>query len=167
MPIPHLGPATNGGCPQQVAGLTLCKEIDERVHTFLNRPLPGVWPYLGLDAIYLKQRRRLRRLGRRDNCRGRQTLMPDARSSGCTSVPPRPTRSGPSQDPGTARAARRQAGHLRCSSPQRSGDSGTAAAEQSAMASIAGGSRIDGTNAFTSAAAFMVPSIKDSEISIC
>jgi len=34
----------------------LCKEIDERVHAFLDRPLAGEWPYLWLDAPYLKQR---------------------------------------------------------------------------------------------------------------
>jgi putative transposase len=34
----------------------LCKEIDERVHGFLDRPLAGEWPYLWLDATYLKQR---------------------------------------------------------------------------------------------------------------
>src|SRR6201998_1656201 len=34
----------------------LCKEIDERVHAFLDRPLAGDWPYLWLDATYLKQR---------------------------------------------------------------------------------------------------------------
>jgi hypothetical protein len=34
----------------------LCKEIDERVHAFLDRPLAGAWPYLWLDATYLKQR---------------------------------------------------------------------------------------------------------------
>lgn len=34
----------------------ICKEIDERVLTFLNRPLEGDWPYLWLDATYLKQR---------------------------------------------------------------------------------------------------------------
>jgi len=34
----------------------LCKEIDERVHAFLERPLVGEWPYLWLDATYLKQR---------------------------------------------------------------------------------------------------------------
>ena len=33
-----------------------CKEIDERVHAFLDRPLAGEWPYLWLDATYLKQR---------------------------------------------------------------------------------------------------------------
>ena len=34
----------------------LCKDIDERVGTFLDRPLAGDWPYLWLDATYLKQR---------------------------------------------------------------------------------------------------------------
>jgi transposase-like protein len=33
----------------------LCKEIDERVNAFLNRPLEGR-PYLWLDATYLKVR---------------------------------------------------------------------------------------------------------------
>ena len=28
----------------------LCKDIDERVHAFLARPLAGEWPYLWLDA---------------------------------------------------------------------------------------------------------------------
>src|SRR3954452_10980903 len=34
----------------------LCKGIDERVNAFLDRPLSGEWPYLWLDATYLKQR---------------------------------------------------------------------------------------------------------------
>jgi transposase-like protein len=34
----------------------LCKEIDERVSGFLERPLEGEWPYLWLDATYLKVR---------------------------------------------------------------------------------------------------------------
>ena len=34
----------------------LCKEIDERVNAFLDRPLGGEWPYLWLDATYLRQR---------------------------------------------------------------------------------------------------------------
>ncbi len=34
----------------------LCKDIDERVTAFLERPLEGEWPYLWLDATYLKQR---------------------------------------------------------------------------------------------------------------
>ena len=34
----------------------LCKDIDDRVGEFLNRPLAGDWPYLWLDATYLKVR---------------------------------------------------------------------------------------------------------------
>ena len=35
----------------------LCIEIDERVDAFLERPLEGEWPYLWLDATYIKVRR--------------------------------------------------------------------------------------------------------------
>jgi len=35
---------------------SLCKDIDERVGSFLNRRLDGEWPYLWLDATYLKVR---------------------------------------------------------------------------------------------------------------
>lgn len=35
----------------------LCRDIDERVTAFLERPLSGDWPYLWLDATYLKQRK--------------------------------------------------------------------------------------------------------------
>ena len=41
----------------------LCEEIDERVGAFLNRPLEGDWPYVWIDATYVKVR---------DNRRGRQ-----------------------------------------------------------------------------------------------
>jgi transposase-like protein len=34
----------------------LCKDIDERVSAFLERPLSDEWPYLWLDATYLRQR---------------------------------------------------------------------------------------------------------------
>jgi transposase-like protein len=34
----------------------LCKEIDVRVGAFLNRRIEGEWPYLWLDATYLKVR---------------------------------------------------------------------------------------------------------------
>jgi putative transposase len=35
----------------------LCGEIDERVQTFLGRPIEGDWPYIWLDATYVKVRR--------------------------------------------------------------------------------------------------------------
>jgi transposase-like protein len=34
----------------------LCADIDERVTAFLTRPLEGDWPYLWIDATYLKVR---------------------------------------------------------------------------------------------------------------
>ncbi len=39
----------------QVSGL--CGGIDERVHAFLSRPIEGDWPYVWLDATYVKARR--------------------------------------------------------------------------------------------------------------
>ena len=35
----------------------LCEEIDDRVKAFLDRPLEGDWPYVWLDATYVKVRR--------------------------------------------------------------------------------------------------------------
>ena len=46
----------------------LCKEIDERVRAFLDRPLEGDWPYL-IDPPTEGPRRRAHRLGGDDNCR--------------------------------------------------------------------------------------------------
>jgi transposase-like protein len=34
----------------------LCEEIDDRVKTFLERPIEGDWPYLWIDATYVKVR---------------------------------------------------------------------------------------------------------------
>ncbi len=34
----------------------LCEDIDERVHAFLDRPIEGDWPYLWIDATYVKTR---------------------------------------------------------------------------------------------------------------
>jgi putative transposase len=34
----------------------LCEEIDEKVQAFLGRPLEGEWPYLWIDATYVKVR---------------------------------------------------------------------------------------------------------------
>jgi putative transposase len=34
----------------------LCAELDDKVQTFLNRPLEGDWPYVWLDATYVKVR---------------------------------------------------------------------------------------------------------------
>jgi len=34
----------------------LCQEIDERMGAFLDRPIEGDWPYLWIDATYVKVR---------------------------------------------------------------------------------------------------------------
>jgi putative transposase len=34
----------------------LCEEIDDKVKAFLNRPLEGDWPYIWIDATYVKTR---------------------------------------------------------------------------------------------------------------
>ncbi|NUB17508.1 IS256 family transposase, partial [Azospirillum brasilense] len=44
----------NGISKSQVS--RLCEEIDERVKTFLERPIEGDWPYLWIDATYVKVR---------------------------------------------------------------------------------------------------------------
>ena len=36
----------------------LCAELDERVEAFLSREIRGQWPYLWLDATYVKSRER-------------------------------------------------------------------------------------------------------------
>ena len=35
----------------------LCEDIDERVDEVLNRPIEGQWPYVWIDATYVKSRR--------------------------------------------------------------------------------------------------------------
>jgi transposase-like protein len=42
----------SGGSKSQVS--RLCEEIDEKVNAFLERPLEGDWPYVWLDATYVK-----------------------------------------------------------------------------------------------------------------
>ena len=44
----------NGISKSQVS--RLCSELDKRVRSFLSRELSGEWPYLWLDATYLKSR---------------------------------------------------------------------------------------------------------------
>jgi putative transposase len=58
----------------------LCREIDTRVQSFLERPLDGEWPYVWLDATYLKVRQDGRivshRVNRRNNRHWRQPGRP-------------------------------------------------------------------------------------------
>ena len=44
----------SGASKSQVS--RLCGEIDDKVNGFLDRPLEGDWPYLWLDATYVKVR---------------------------------------------------------------------------------------------------------------
>ena len=51
----------------------LCEEIDGKVKAFLERPIEGDWPYLWIDATYLKVRRGgAHRVGRRHHRHRRQ-----------------------------------------------------------------------------------------------
>jgi transposase-like protein len=53
-------PWARAACPRarsaSKAVPSTCAEIDERVNAFLTRPLEGAWPYLWLDATYVKVR---------------------------------------------------------------------------------------------------------------
>src|SRR6266508_1362653 len=60
----------------------LCEEIDGKVKAFLERPIEGDWPYLWIDATYLKVRRGGRIvLGRRHH-RGRRQHRRPPRGAG-------------------------------------------------------------------------------------
>src|SRR5918994_6053336 len=55
-PVDELGKALGmaGISKSQVS--RLCEEIDQRVKAFLDRPIEGDWPYLWIDATYVKVR---------------------------------------------------------------------------------------------------------------
>jgi transposase-like protein len=61
----------------------LCEEIDVKVKAFLERPIEGDWPYLWIDATYLK----VRRGGRSSPCPGlvRRRKLPRRTSIGAVS----------------------------------------------------------------------------------
>ena len=73
----------------------LCEEIDTRVKAFLDRPLEGDWPYVWLDATYVKVRRNHRIVSVAViiavgvNADGRREVL------AWTSALPRPKPSGP------------------------------------------------------------------------
>ena len=80
-----------------------CEEIDDRVNDFLNRPIIGEWPYLWLDATYLK----VRQGGRIVSVAVRDPRPRDRPVGGRGLLGRLPAHSEP------ARLGRRQAGHLR------------------------------------------------------
>jgi transposase-like protein len=94
----------------------LCKDIDERVNAFLDRPIEGEWPYLWLDATLPEgARRRPYHLGCRNNRRCREHRRPARdRRSRHRALGSRAVLVGLHQGPGQAWVARRQAGDLRC-----------------------------------------------------
>ena len=116
----------------------LCAEIDERVGAFLNRPIEGDWPYLWIDATYVK----VRQAGRivsvaviiaiGVNTDGVREVL------GLPSGRAKRSRSGPtSSRPEPPRFSRRKARHLRRASRSQSGDrqgfQGDVAAVQGAL----------------------------------
>lgn len=54
--VDDLVKAMGGGGMSKSQVSRLCAELDERVNAFLARPLEGAWPYLWLDATYIKVR---------------------------------------------------------------------------------------------------------------
>ena len=100
----------------------LCKEIDERVHAFLDRPLAGEWPYLWLDATYLKQREGGRIvsvaaiIAMAVSSDGRREIV-GLGNGPSEAEPPEPVEGlvGLSERLGQARAQRRETGDLGCS----------------------------------------------------
>jgi len=55
--VDDLVKAMGGGGVSKSQVSRLCEEIDERVKAFLTRPIEGDWPYLWIDATYIKGRR--------------------------------------------------------------------------------------------------------------
>jgi transposase-like protein len=51
------GISKSQACPERSRRFSrLCEEIDQRVKAFLDRPIEGDWPYLWIDATYVKVR---------------------------------------------------------------------------------------------------------------
>ena len=51
------GISKSQACPERSRRVSrLCEEIDQRVKAFLDRPIKGDWPYLWIDATYVKVR---------------------------------------------------------------------------------------------------------------
>ncbi len=74
----------------------LCQEIDERVNAFLERPIEGEWPYLWIDATYVKVRQTTGSSRSPSSWRLASTRMGGARCWASTSARRRPRPSGPS-----------------------------------------------------------------------
>ena len=118
----------------------LCKEIDERVKAFLERPLEGDWPYLWLDATYLKVREGGRIvsvaaiIAVAANTEGRREIV----GLGIGPSKPRRLLGGLPEAPDQTRPARRQARDLgRARRAERPPSSGSSARHGNAVACAA------------------------------
>ena len=74
--------------------LRLCAEIDERVRAFLDRPIEGDWPYLWIDATYVKTRQAGRIVSVAAIIASGSTARECGRSWAWQSAPRRQSRSG-------------------------------------------------------------------------
>ena len=74
----------------------LCEEIDGKVKAFLDRPIEGDWPYLWIDATYLKVRRGGRIVSVAAIMAWASTAMAGVKFWACRLAPRKPSRSGPS-----------------------------------------------------------------------
>ena len=92
---------------------------DERVHAFLNRPIEGEWPYLWIDATYIKSRKggRIVSTGRHSGCRSQ--CRRQARGSGPRhwGIRSRALLEGLSEIPDNTRPAQREARHSQSQGP--------------------------------------------------
>ncbi|ANK95552.1 IS256 family insertion sequence transposase domain-containing protein (plasmid) [Rhizobium sp. N6212] len=74
----------------------LCEEIDGKVKAFLDRPIEGDWPYLWIDATYLRSAAAAASSPSPSSSPPVSTPTVAARCWAWRSAPPRPSRSGPS-----------------------------------------------------------------------
>ena len=79
----------------------LCAEIDERVNAFLSRPIEGAWPYLWIDATYLKSRQGLARRRVSSRCPGKP--VPAGRRRTCIAIRDRGAPRAHARSPGQSR----------------------------------------------------------------
>jgi hypothetical protein len=73
----------------------LCEEIDDKVQAFLERPIEGGWPYLWIDATYVKVRQNGRIVSVAVIIASASTATVAVRFSAWRSAPRRPSPSGP------------------------------------------------------------------------
>jgi len=73
----------------------LCEEIDDKVQAFLTRPIEGDWPYLWIDATYIKVRQAGRIVSVAVTVAVGPTPTVGARCWAWPLAPPKPRPSGP------------------------------------------------------------------------